>query len=124
MLLAVVRVLSTQCLKHLQTQMCRWLQAATCAPEDMARPRMIPRIAARLAEFHAVPVQMRNTEPRLWHKLRDWCAAISVDVCIRCGAEQGLAVLHIARCQVARCRRAAFRCMRSQTRPVVRRLGK
>jgi thiamine kinase-like enzyme len=49
-----------------------YLEGVTLTPDDVRRTELIPRIAARLAEFHACRVSVPQRAPQLWETLVKW----------------------------------------------------
>lgn len=48
-----------------------FLYAKTLAPEDVADPKFVPRIAARLRQFHEAPISLPRA-PTLFKTINDW----------------------------------------------------
>lgn len=55
-----------------------FLQAYTLMPEDMRHPQLVPKIAMRIAEYHACNIQHTERAPGLWPTISKWCAFASV----------------------------------------------
>jgi ethanolamine kinase len=51
-----------------------YLDAYTLEPDDIRHPLLVPRIAKRLAEYHACNIQHISREPGLWPTISKWYA--------------------------------------------------
>lgn len=54
-----------------------FLKAYTLTPHDMRHPLLVPKIAKRIAEYHACNIQHADRSPGLWPTIHKWCVLSS-----------------------------------------------